>query len=74
MEGATVKSACHDLPSIYNINKKKKNRPDVLAGRYGTPGERCDAPIRLAQETLDWISKEWLDKLDFVIWTGDNSK
>lgn len=74
VEGATVKSACHDLPSIYNINKKKKNRPDVLAGRYGTPGERCDAPIRLAQETLDWISKEWLDKLDFVIWTGDNSK
>lgn len=46
----------------------------ILSGRYGTPGERCDAPIKLAQETLDWISKEWLDKLDFVIWTGDNSK
>lgn len=54
--------------------KKKKHKPDVLAGKYGAPGERCDAPIILAKETLDWITKEWKDKLDFVVWTGDNSK
>lgn len=74
VEGATVRSACHDLPSAFNSQKKHKSKPDVLAGKYGTPGERCDAPVILAQETLDWISREWKDKLDFVIWTGDNSK
>lgn len=80
VEGATVKTACHDLPSAYIENKKKSHKPakppkpDILAGKYGTPGERCDAPVILAQETLDWISREWLDKLDFVVWTGDNSK
>lgn len=77
LEGGTVKSACHDLPVAYTEKKKRKSKPiipDVLAGKYGTPGERCDAPVLLAQETLNWISKEWIDKLDFVVWTGDNSK
>lgn len=65
------------MPAAY-IEKKKKTpkpaKPEPLAGKYGTPGERCDAPVILAQETLNWISREWLDKLDFVVWTGDNSK
>ncbi|KAI9263851.1 Metallo-dependent phosphatase-like protein [Helicostylum pulchrum] len=74
IEGATVRSACHELPSAFNAQKKHKSHPDILAGKYGTPGEKCDAPVILAQETLDWISREWKDKLDFVIWTGDNSK
>ncbi|KAI7901134.1 Metallo-dependent phosphatase-like protein [Cokeromyces recurvatus] len=71
LEGATVQSVCHELPDL-SISKKKK--PSQLAGKYGTPGQRCDAPILLAEETLKWISKEWKDKLDFVIWTGDNAK
>lgn len=71
-----MKSDCHELPNVFNIEKNKGNKPKVetTAGKYGTPGARCDAPIILAQETLDWISKEWKDKLDFVIWTGDNAK
>ncbi|KAI8975532.1 Metallo-dependent phosphatase-like protein [Mycotypha africana] len=71
-DGATVKSACHFVPSTSILKKNKQT--SVLAGKYGAPGERCDAPINLAKETLDWISKEWKDKLDFVIWTGDNAK
>ncbi|KAI9476489.1 MAG: Metallo-dependent phosphatase-like protein, partial [Benjaminiella poitrasii] len=71
LEGATVQSSCHELPDLMT-DKKKKYTP--LAGKYGTPGQRCDAPYLLAKETLDWISREWKDKLDFVIWTGDNAK
>lgn len=74
IQGATVKSACHQLPDLYAEKKKKQQQPVILSGKYGTPGERCDAPILLAQETLDWISKEWKEKLDFVVWTGDNAK
>ena len=74
IEGATVKSACHQLPDLFTEKKKKQQQPTILSGKYGTPGQKCDAPILLAQETLDWISKEWKDKLDFVVWTGDNAK
>ncbi|KAI8883257.1 hypothetical protein K501DRAFT_184937 [Backusella circina FSU 941] len=65
LEGATIKTACHKLP-----NSKKEG----TAGRWGTPGEQCDAPTLLARETIKWIANEWRDKLDFVIWTGDNAK
>ncbi|CEP09684.1 hypothetical protein [Parasitella parasitica] len=74
VQGATVKSACHQLPDLYAEKKKKPDEPAILSGKYGTPGQRCDAPVLLAQETLDWISREWKDKLDFVVWTGDNAK
>ncbi|RCH78758.1 endopolyphosphatase, partial [Rhizopus stolonifer] len=72
-QGTTVDSACHELPKAL-AQKKKSRPPSILADKYGTVGEQCDAPVILAQETLDWISKNWNDKLDFVIWTGDNAK
>lgn len=65
VQGGTVKSACHRTPDRYGSK---------LGGKYGAPGEQCDAPVQLAQETLDWISREYKDKLDFIIWTGDNAK
>ncbi|KAF7724156.1 Endopolyphosphatase [Apophysomyces ossiformis] len=64
--GASVKSGCH--------NPIKNSKKDQVAGRLGTPGARCDAPAELAQQTLDWLVGEWRDKIDFVIWTGDNSR
>ncbi|KAG1178224.1 hypothetical protein G6F70_001246 [Rhizopus microsporus] len=64
-ENATVKSACH---------KVARKMTQSTAGKWGSPGQKCDAPFELAEQTLGWISKEWLDKLDFVIWTGDNAK
>jgi hypothetical protein len=70
IEGGTVSSACHRTM----VAQKKSSKPIKLGGKYGAPGEQCDAPIRLAVETLNWISQEWKDKLDFVVWTGDNSK
>ena len=47
---------------------------DELCGVMGVPGVRMDAPGILLEHTLDWIKKEWRDKLDFVVWTGDNSR
>lgn len=35
---------------------------------------KCDAPEALAQETLAWLERDWADKLDFVVWTGDNAR
>jgi hypothetical protein len=43
-------------------------------GMMGVPGVRMDAPSILIEDTLNWIEREWRDKLDFVIWTGDNAR
>ncbi|KAI7906244.1 Metallo-dependent phosphatase-like protein [Cokeromyces recurvatus] len=69
-EGATIKSGCHTLPKKHMYSKQD----DELCGTMGIPGQRMDAPSILIEHTLDWIRREWLDKLDFVIWTGDNSR
>lgn len=65
-ENSTFKSACH------KVTTHSSSAPS--AGKWGSPGEACDAPVALAEQTLEWISKEWVDKLDFVLWTGDNAK
>ncbi|KAI9495040.1 Metallo-dependent phosphatase-like protein [Zychaea mexicana] len=64
--GSTVDSDCHRLPSGSDSG--------ATAGLLGTPGEKCDAPVELAEKTLDYIAREWRHKIDFVVWTGDNSR
>lgn len=68
-EGATIKSGCHSIPKKHVHSKHKQ-----LCSPMGVPGVRMDAPSILIEHTLDWIKREWRDKLDFVIWTGDNSR
>ncbi|KAF1801779.1 Metallo-dependent phosphatase-like protein [Mucor lusitanicus] len=68
-EGATLKSGCHSIPKKHLHSKHKQ-----LCNVMGVPGVRMDAPSILIEHTLDWIKREWRDKLDFVIWTGDNSR
>jgi hypothetical protein len=43
----------------------------VKAGKFGSPGYRCDAPALTFQETLRFIESSI--KPDVVLWTGDNS-
>lgn len=66
--GGLVGSACHDKP------RKRKDKGKALAGPLGVPTSDCDAPFGLLEATLDWIGREWKDKIDFVIWTGDNAR
>lgn len=44
------------------------------AGKYGDAILGCDAPMRLVQETLDWVEANLKDKIDFIVWTGDNMR
>jgi endopolyphosphatase len=30
--------------------------------------------MSLVEHTFDWLKKEWADEVDFIIWTGDNSR
>lgn len=41
-------------------------------GPFGHPVSRCDAPMSLVNATFEWIEANLKDKIDFVVWTGDN--
>ncbi|RUS20455.1 hypothetical protein BC937DRAFT_95186, partial [Endogone sp. FLAS-F59071] len=64
--GTTIKSSCHDRP-------KKNHLRKWLSGELGTPGTSCDSPFALVDATIDWIKKKWMDKIDFIVWTGDGA-
>ncbi|CAI4364722.1 BAF_collapsed_G0013060.mRNA.1.CDS.1 [Saccharomyces cerevisiae] len=63
VEGSSIDAVCHTgKPS------KKKD----LAPKFGKAMSGCDSPVILMEETLRWIKENLRDKIDFVIWTGDN--
>ncbi|KAI8067876.1 Metallo-dependent phosphatase-like protein [Gongronella butleri] len=68
-EGATIKSYCHRVPK-----KKKKKRKTALAGHWGAPGTECDAAPAMVYHSIEAIANEWRDKIDFIVWTGDNAR
>lgn len=43
-----------------------------MAPKFGKAMSGCDSPVILMEETLRWIKENLRDKIDFVIWTGDN--
>jgi hypothetical protein len=69
--GATISSFCHREPKKH---KKKKQRKGKLAGYWGAPATDCDAAPHMVFHSIDWIAREWKDKIDFVVWTGDNAR
>ena len=83
-EGTSVKTACHrNIENKLEQNRKGNEVQEPFfmtkgehppAGRLGAPFEKCDTPLELAQQTLNWVARNWKDKLDFVVWTGDNSR
>ncbi|GJJ68690.1 endopolyphosphatase [Entomortierella parvispora] len=48
--------------------------PVGVGGFYGAPNSICDSPFALANATFDWIDQNLVDKIDFVVWTGDNAR
>ncbi|GCE97913.1 hypothetical protein ZYGM_003844 [Zygosaccharomyces mellis] len=63
VEGTSVDEVCH--------RGKPANKKDY-ASRFGRAASGCDAPVPLINQTLTWIKNNLRDKIDFVIWTGDN--
>lgn len=56
--GSSHDSMCHD--------------GEGEAGEYGDAILGCDSPMILMNRTLQWIDDNLKDKIDFVVWTGDN--
>jgi endopolyphosphatase len=62
-EGSSIDNACH---------REKPYDAADRASKYGDAFKGCDSPIILMDDTLKWIKENLRDKIDFVIWTGDN--
>ncbi|KAF9277831.1 Endopolyphosphatase [Mortierella alpina] len=45
-----------------------------VGGFFGAPYSICDSPFSLANATFDWIDKNLMGNIDFVVWTGDNAR
>ena len=69
---------------LYLVNSDPHNNCHFGAGNAGKYGMRlfgsgditvCDAPLILIEETIAfWQNKTATDKVDFILWTGDNSR
>ena len=44
------------------------------SGKYGDAILGCDSPMELVEETIDWVADNLKDKVDFIVWTGDNMR
>lgn len=59
--GSSFESACHDNAGSHSG-----------AGRLGSPESGCDSPIELINSAFNFLKTDVV--VDFVIWTGDNSR
>lgn len=44
------------------------------SGKFGDAMLGCDSPMTLVESTLQWIEDNLKDKIDFIVWTGDNMR
>jgi hypothetical protein len=70
----TILKELHANLAVFPKKKNNHSKHYQLCSTMGVLGVRMDAPGILIEHTIDWIRREWRDKLHFVIWTGDNSR
>ncbi|KAJ1914170.1 Endopolyphosphatase [Mycoemilia scoparia] len=70
LPGSSVGSSCHRF-GPYDPDDEQ---PDQLAGLFGTPNTRCDSPEILIDTMIGFLNRSFANTVDFVIWTGDNSR
>ncbi|KAG0200130.1 Endopolyphosphatase [Mortierella sp. GBA30] len=82
LNGAAVSTFCHTIlstsqddanGSLRSFLDEDGDKPAV-GGYYGAPHTMCDSPFTLANATFDWIDKNLVGSIDFVVWTGDNAR
>ncbi|KAG0306119.1 Endopolyphosphatase [Dissophora globulifera] len=78
--GGSISSSCHrnttdDDDEENRLRMMRPGRRDGgYGGIYGASYSICDSPFTLANATFDWIDKNLIGTIDFVIWTGDNAR
>jgi len=75
----TAKSSCHNvekesIDGRFGTTRKPKYMHMGRGGAWGAPATICDSSMKMVNHTFEWLKESWRDKVDFVIWTGDNSR
>ena len=71
VSNVTARSRCHGR---FQETKRPKHMKRGISGSWGAPATVCDSPLSLIDATFEWLEKNWKNKIDFVIWTGDNAR
>ncbi|GBC02400.1 hypothetical protein RclHR1_00460038 [Rhizophagus clarus] len=71
VSNVTARSRCHE---VFQDTKRPKHMKKGISGPWGAPATVCDSPLSLIDATFEWLEKNWKNKIDFVIWTGDNAR
>lgn len=79
INGGSISTSCHrNTTDDDDDDMKRMMRPGRTdggyGGLYGSPYSICDSPFSLANATFDWIDRNLIGSLDFVVWTGDNAR
>lgn len=71
IEGGLIQYACHR-----DIQTEEDTSNDNRKGsKFGDPMLGCDSPMDLVIETLNYLSQTFpAEEIDFIVWTGDNSR
>ncbi|KAL6934820.1 related to Endopolyphosphatase [Hanseniaspora guilliermondii] len=69
IEGGLIQYACHrDFDADVTSDLPK-------GSKFGDPMMGCDSPMDLVVETFNYISRNFpSSEIDFIVWTGDNSR
>lgn len=71
VSNVTARSRCHE---VFQDAKRPRHMKKGISGPWGAPATVCDSPLSLIDTTFEWLENNWKNKLDFVIWTGDNAR
>jgi len=78
INGGSISSSCHRITSDDDEDDLGAVRPGRTAGGiggfFGAAYTICDSPFSLTNATFDWIDKNLIGQIDFVVWTGDNAR
>lgn len=77
-EGSSINLVCHYPMSSNDNDDSNGDRNNYnywdWAPKFGKPMSGCDSPMILMESTIAWIKENLKDKIDFIIWTGDNMR
>ncbi|KAF9130499.1 Endopolyphosphatase [Mortierella sp. 14UC] len=83
LNGGTISTSCHrnttdedddDMRTRTTAPLRPGRTDGGYGGMFGSPYSICDSPFSLANATFDWIDRNLIGSLDFVVWTGDNAR
>lgn len=80
-EDGLIETACHKVPAHSDMEQdglwefiSGRSKKRAVGSKFGDPMLGCDSPTILVTETFKYLEDNFKGEVDFVVWTGDNSR